>query len=158
MRAGMAVAMAASFVVALTIPEAWHDAPGGLDGPLVLVGAYLLVRCVHLTLYVVAAAGDRGLRHQLAVSWGPLLASAALLVPGALLALYLAGHLLFKQRMHGTLSLPRLVAIGVLLAALPAAIVLPPLVGVAGLVLILAALAGVETTRYAQARRSLRDA
>jgi low temperature requirement protein LtrA len=66
-------------------------------------------------------------------------------------ALYLAGHLLFKQRMHGTLSLPRL-------AALPAAIVLPPLVGLAGLVLILAALAGVETTRYAQARRSLRDA
>jgi hypothetical protein len=42
LRAGMAVAMAAIFVVALTIPEAWHDAPGGLDGPLVLVGAYLL--------------------------------------------------------------------------------------------------------------------
>jgi hypothetical protein len=48
------------------------------------VGAYLLVRCVHLTLYGVAAAGDRGLRHQLAISWRPLLASAALLVPGAL--------------------------------------------------------------------------
>jgi hypothetical protein len=46
----MAVAMAAVFVVALTIPEAWHDAPGGLNGPLVLVGAYLMVRCVHLTL------------------------------------------------------------------------------------------------------------
>jgi hypothetical protein len=44
LRAGMAVAMAAIFVVALTIPEAWHDAPGGLDGPLVLVGAYLVVR------------------------------------------------------------------------------------------------------------------
>jgi hypothetical protein len=40
---------------------------------------------VHLALYGVAAAGDRGLRHQLALSWGPLLASAALLVPGALL-------------------------------------------------------------------------
>jgi Bacterial low temperature requirement A protein (LtrA) len=38
LRAGMAVAMAAIFVVAPTIPEAWHDAPGGLDGPLVLVG------------------------------------------------------------------------------------------------------------------------
>ncbi len=37
-RAGMAVAMAAIFVVALTIPEAWQDAPGGLSGPLVLVG------------------------------------------------------------------------------------------------------------------------
>jgi low temperature requirement protein LtrA len=73
-------------------------------------------------------------------------------------ALYLAGELLFKQRMHSTLSLPRLVAIGVLLAALPAAIALPPLVGLAGSVLILAALIVVETTRYAQSRRSLRDA
>ena len=316
LRAGMAVAMAAIFVVALTIPEAWHDAPGGLNGPLVLVGAYLLVRCVHLALYAVAAAGDRELRHQLAITWGPLLASAALLVAGALVggraqtwlfagallvdwagvyltsregdwrlhsaghwterhgnfiilaigesvvaigagaaqqpistpllagavlgvavavglwwlyfdvaslaaeqrlteiqgqarvrlvveaytyghfpivagivlaalgvegvlahadetkalggfpaaamfggvALYLAGELVFKQRLHGTLSLPRLVAIGVLLAALPAAAVLPPLAGLAGLVVILAALIVVETTRYAQTRRDLRGA
>jgi low temperature requirement protein LtrA len=316
LRAGMAVTMAAVFVVALTIPEAWQDAPGGLNGPLVLVGAYLLVRCMHLTLYAVAAAGDRGLRHQLVITCGPLLAGAALLVPGALLggwtqtllftaallvdwggiyltsrrgnwrlhsvahlterhglfiilaigesvvaigvgaaqkpisvplllaavlgvaaavglwwlyfdvaslaaehrllevhgqarvrlaleaytyghlpivagivvaalgvegvlahaeeskplgafyaaalfggvALYLAGHLLFKQRMHSTLGLPRLVAIGVLLAALPAAIVLPPLAGLAGLVLILAVLVSVETTRYAQTRRSFRNA
>ena len=43
---------------------------------------------------------------------------------------------------------PRLVAIGVLLAALPAAIVLPPLAGLAGLVLILAAPVSFETTRY----------
>jgi low temperature requirement protein LtrA len=313
-RAGMAVAMAAIFVVALTIPEAWQDAPGGLNGPLVLVGAYLLVRCVHLILYAVAAAGDRELRHQLAITWGPLLASAALLVAGVLVggrtqtllfaaallvdwvgvwltsrqgnwrlrsaghwterhgnfiilalgesvvaigagaaqqpistpllvgavlgvavavglwwlyfdvaspaaehrlaeardhararlaleaytfghfpivagivlaalgvegvlahvdetkplgafyalplfggvALYLAGELLFKQRMHNLLSLPRLVAIGVLLAALPAAVVLPPLVGLAGLVLIMAALIVVETTQYAQTRRNLR--
>jgi low temperature requirement protein LtrA len=315
LRAGMALAMAAIFVVALTIPEAWQDAPGGLDGPLVLVGAYLLVRCVHLSLYAVAATGDRELRHQLAITWGPLLASAALLVAGVLVggwtqtwlfagallvdwvgvwltsrqgswrlhsaghwterhgnfiilaigesvvaigvgaaqqpistpllfgavlgvavavglwwlyfdvaslaaehrfaeargqararlaleaytfghfpivagivvaalgiegvlahadetkplggfyaaalfggaALYLAGELLFKQRMHGALSLPRLVAIGVLLAALPAAVALPPLVGLAGLVLILAALVLVETIRYAQDRRSLRN-
>jgi low temperature requirement protein LtrA len=84
-RAGMAVAMAAIFVVDLTIPEAWQDAPGGLNGPLVLVGAYLLVRCVHLTLYAVAATGDPGLRRQLTITWGPLLASAALLIPGVLL-------------------------------------------------------------------------
>ena len=58
LRVGMSVAMAAIFVVALTIPEAWHDAPGGLDGPLVLVGAYLVVRCAHLGLYAVAATGD----------------------------------------------------------------------------------------------------
>jgi low temperature requirement protein LtrA len=314
LRAGMAVAMAAIFVVALTIPEAWEDAPGGLNGPLVLVGAYLLVRCVHLTLYAVAATGDPGLRRQVAVTWLPTLAGGALLVAGALLggwtqtllfagalvvegagvylisrhgnwrlhsvghlterhglfmilaigesvvaigvgaaqqpisaplllgailgvavavclwwlyfdvvslaaehrlleargqarvdlaveaytyghfplvagivlaalgvegvlahadeteplgafyalpllggvALYLAGQLLFKRRIHSTLSLPRLVTIGVLLAALPAAVVLPPLAGLAGLVLFLAALVMVETIRYAEDRRSLR--
>jgi low temperature requirement protein LtrA len=314
LRAGMAVAMAAMFVIALTIPEAWQDAPGGLDGPLVLVGAYLLVRCVHLTLYAVAAIGDQGLRRQVAITWPPTLAGVVLLVAGALLggwtqtwlfaaaivvegagvyllsrhgswrlrsvahlterhglfiilaigeslvaigagaaqqpistpllvaavlgvatavglwwlyfdmvslaaeqrlaeaqgqarvdlaveaytyghfpivagivlaalglegvlahagetrplgafyalplfggvALYLAGQLLFKRRMHHLLSLPRLVATGVLLAALPAAVVLPPLVGLAGLVLILAVLIVVETTRYAQLRRNLR--
>jgi low temperature requirement protein LtrA len=316
LRAGMAIAMAAMFVVALTIPEAWQDAPGGLNGPLVLVGAYLLVRCVHLTLYAVAATGDPGLRQQVAITWLPTVAGAALLVAGALLgdwtqtllfaaallvegvgvyltsrhgnwrlrsvahlterhglfiilaigesvvaigvgaaqqpisapllvaailgvaaavclwwlyfdmvslaaehrllqargqarvdlaveaytyghfpivagivvaalgiegvlahagdskslgafyalplfggvALYVAGQLLFKHRMHNLLSLPRLVTTGVLLAALPAAVVLPPLVGLAGLVLILAALVVVETTRHAQVRRSLRGA
>jgi hypothetical protein len=60
LRAGMVVAMAAMFVIALTIPEAWRDAPGGLNGPLVLVGAYLLVRAVHLTVDAVAATGDPG--------------------------------------------------------------------------------------------------
>jgi low temperature requirement protein LtrA len=82
--------------------------------------------------------------------------SAAAMFGGV--ALYLAGELVFKQRLHGTLSLPRLVAIGVLLAALPAAAVLPPLAGLAGLVVILAALIVVETTRYAPTRRDLRGA
>src|ERR687894_2428998 len=72
-RGAMAVAMAALFVVALTIPEAWDDAEGGLDGPLVLVGAYLIVRCVHLSVYGVAARDDPGLRRQLTISWGPTL-------------------------------------------------------------------------------------
>jgi hypothetical protein len=73
-------------------------------------------------------------------------------------ALYVAGQLLFKRRMHNALSVPRLVATGVLLAALPAAVVAPPLAGLAGLVLILAALIVVEATRDAQVRRSLRGA
>src|SRR4029450_4850225 len=53
---------------------------------------------------------------------GPFYASA--LFGGV--ALYLAGYVLFKRRMHRTLSLPRLVAIGVLLAALAAAVCPPP--------------------------------
>jgi low temperature requirement protein LtrA len=314
LRAVMAVAMAGMFAVALTIPEAWHDEPGGLNGPLVLVCAYLLVRGVHLTVYAVAATGDPGLRRQVAITWLPTIVAAAVLVSGALLggwtqtllfavallvewvgaylpsrhgnwrlrspvhlterhglfiilaigesvvaigfgaaeqpisgpllfaailgvaaavclwwlyfdvvslaaehrlleargqarvdlaveaytyghfpivagivlaalgvegvlahageskplgtfyalplfggfALYLAGHLLFQGRTHSGLSLPRLVATGVLLAALPAAVVLPPLAGLAGLVVILAALIVVETTRDAQARHRLR--
>ena len=71
-------------------------------------------------------------------------------------ALYLAGHLLFKQRMYAALSVPRLVTVGVLLLALPAAAFLPPLVGLAGLVLLLGVLIGVETRRYAALRAGVR--
>ncbi|WP_433728896.1 low temperature requirement protein A [Actinoplanes sp. CA-051413] len=313
LRAGMVVAMAAMFVVALAIPEAWHDAPGGLSGPLVLVCAYLLVRSVHLMVYAVAATGDAGLRHQVTITWLPLLVGAGLLVTGALLggwaqlllfavalvvdwagiyvtarhgawrlhspahlterhglfvilalgesvvaigvgaagqpisvpllvaavlgvgvavclwwlyfdvvasaaehrllradgqarvslavdaytyghfplvagivltalgvegvvahagdteplgawyalslyggaALYLGGHLLFAYRMHTVLSAPRLVAAGVLLAAVPAAVVLPPTAGLAGLVAVLTALIIAETNRWSP-RRFLR--
>jgi low temperature requirement protein LtrA len=316
LRAGIIVAMGAMFVVALTVPEAWRDAPGGLNGPLVLVCAYLLVRCVHLALYAVAATGDPALRHQIAITSLPAAASTALLVSGALLAggaqtllfavallvdwfgiyltsrrgnwrlhspahlterhglfiilaigesvvaigvgaagqpistpllfaavlavaavvclwwlyfdmaslaaehrlveargqarvnlaveaytyghfpvvagivlaalgvegvlahageseplgvfstlalfggfaLYLAGHVLFNRRMHGTLSLPRMLATCVFLAAMPAATVVAPLGALAGSVVILTALIVVESTRYAQARRSLRGA
>lgn len=84
LRAAMAVAMAAMFVVALTIPEAWHDAPGGLDGPVVLVCAYLVVRCLHLAVYTVAARDDRALVHQLAISWFWLGVTGAPLLIGAL--------------------------------------------------------------------------
>ncbi|MCK2212259.1 low temperature requirement protein A [Actinomadura sp. ATCC 31491] len=314
-RAGMAVATAAVFVVALTVPEAWHDAPGGLSGPLVLVGAYLLVRVVHLAVYGVAAGEDQGLRRQLALSWATLLAGVPPLVAGALLggwtqtllfaaalgvdwagtyltsrrgnwrvhsaahwcerhglfvllaigesvaaigvgaagsaigapllaaavlgmavalclwwlyfdvvalaaehrlvrtlgairvkmvveaytyghfpivagivvtalgvegvlahagegaalggfyapalyggaALYLGGHVLFGARVHAVLSLPRLVAVAALLVGLPVAIMMPPLAGLAGLVLVLVALVAVETTRYAEQRRDLRE-
>ena len=302
-RAAMAVAMAGMFVVALAIPEAWVDAEGGLDGPLVLIIAYVFVRCVHLTAYMLVARGDAGLGRQVAISWGPMVAGAVLLVAGVLagghvqtaafaaavvvdwgglflttradrwrfhsvshfterhglfvllaigeslfaigvgaagqpvsspllmaavlgvaaalclwwlyfavvsgadgtsagggaaparvrlaieaysyghfpivagiivgavgvesvlahagdgvplgrfsaatlyggFALYLAGHLLFKQRLYGALSVPRLVTAGVLLLLLPAAAVLPPLVGLAGVVLVLGFLIVVET-------------
>jgi ABC-type branched-subunit amino acid transport system permease subunit len=104
---------------------------------------------------VVAALGIEGVLAH-AGDGKPLGAFYALALSGVVL--YLAWQLLFKRRMHNLLSLPRLVATGVLLAALPAAVVLPPLVGLAGLALILAALIVVETTRYAQIRRNLRGA
>ncbi|MEU8612474.1 low temperature requirement protein A, partial [Actinoplanes sp. NPDC048791] len=70
-------------------------------------------------------------------------------------ALYLGGHLLFAYRMHTVLSAPRLVAAGVLLAAVPAAVVLPPAAGLAGLVAVLTALIIAETNRWSP-RRFLR--
>jgi low temperature requirement protein LtrA len=85
LRAAMAVATVAVFVIAVTVPEAWDDAPGGLHGPLVLVCAFLLVRCLHLTVYTVAARGEPALRRQIALSWAPTGAGGALLVTGVLL-------------------------------------------------------------------------
>ena len=62
-----------------------HDAEGGLDGPLVLVGGYLVVRCVHLVVNAVAAQSDAGLRHRISVSWFWPALGGGLLVAGALL-------------------------------------------------------------------------
>jgi low temperature requirement protein LtrA len=84
-RGAMAVAMAAMFVVALAIPEAWHDGDGGLNGPLTLVIAYVLVRCVHLAAYALVARDDFELRHQVAIAMVPTVIGAALLVGGVLL-------------------------------------------------------------------------
>jgi hypothetical protein len=58
--------------------------------------------------------------------------------------------------LYAALSVPRLVTAGVLLLALPAAAFLPPLVGLAGLVLVLGVLIVVETRRYAALRGGVR--
>ncbi|MBD3783782.1 MAG: low temperature requirement protein A [Micrococcales bacterium] len=86
LRLALVVATAVMFVASLAIPEAFHDQPGGLSGPLVLVGCYAAVRLVHLAVYLVVAGEDRRLRRQvvlsLATSAGP---ASVLLVVGALL-------------------------------------------------------------------------
>ncbi|KAB1914528.1 low temperature requirement protein A [Micromonospora sp. AMSO31t] len=83
-RAGFLVAMAALFVAALAMPQAWTSGPG-LDGPLLVALAYVLLRVVHLGLYHWAAAGVPGLRERIrffaavsAVGWVPLLLGALL--------------------------------------------------------------------------------
>lgn len=81
---GMIVALAAMFVVALAIPEAWSDLPGGLSGPLVLGVAYIVVRAVHLLLFLAAAQGDADLRHQLLVALIPWGLGSTMLVAGSL--------------------------------------------------------------------------
>jgi low temperature requirement protein LtrA len=57
-------AMAAMFVMAVTVPEAFRDLPGGLDGPVVVAFAYLAVRVLHLVMFFVLSGDDPGLRRQ----------------------------------------------------------------------------------------------
>jgi low temperature requirement protein LtrA len=204
----MAIAMAAIFVVALTIPEAWQDAPGGLNGPLVLVGGWtqtllfaaaLLVDWVGVYLtsrhgnWRLRSAGHWTERHGeliilalgesvVAIGVGaasqpisaPLLLAAILGVAAAVGLCWLyfdVASLAAERRLLEAVGQARVrlaleaytyghfpIVAGIVVAALPAAVVLPPLVGLAGLVLILAALIVVETTRYAQIRRNLRGA
>jgi low temperature requirement protein LtrA len=80
--------MAAMFVAALAIPEAYDDFAGGLSGPVVFAACYGVVRVAHVGLYAVAAAsgGDRGLILQLARFTGVMTISVVLLVVGAALS------------------------------------------------------------------------
>jgi low temperature requirement protein LtrA len=84
LRGAYIVAMAALFLVALAIPEAWGDEGGGISAPLLFAAGLTVVRTTHLGVYAVAAAGDSGLRRQLARTAVPVGGSAALLLAGAL--------------------------------------------------------------------------
>lgn len=86
-RVAMFVAMGGGFLAALTIPEAFDDAPGGWYGPLVFAIAYLIVRLVHLAMYVLASAEDSQLRNQvLRWSLGSITIGTTLLVIAAMTA------------------------------------------------------------------------
>ncbi len=63
-RVAMFGAMAATFVLALAVPEAFDDLPGGLPGPVVVALAYLAVRVLHLAIFVLASSDDPALRRQ----------------------------------------------------------------------------------------------
>jgi low temperature requirement protein LtrA len=84
-RGAVIVAMAAMFMVALAIPEAWGDEGGGIDAPVLLAAALAVVRLTHLAVYALAAAGDAGLRRQLVRTAVLVGGAAALLLVGAVL-------------------------------------------------------------------------
>jgi low temperature requirement protein LtrA len=71
-KVAMFVAMAAMFVVALSVPEAFDDLPEGRSGPVVIALGYLAVRAVHLAILWAAARAtdDAALRRQL-IRWAP---------------------------------------------------------------------------------------
>jgi low temperature requirement protein LtrA len=81
-RAAMFSAMAAMFVMALAVPEAFDDRPGGLAGPVVVAFAYLSIRLLHLGMFWLAARTehDRGLRAQLLLFMPSLFGSTAILL------------------------------------------------------------------------------
>ena len=64
MRLALLVVAATMFVACLAIPEAFHDQPGGRNGPLVVVVCYAIVRVVHIGVYLVVAGDDHALRRQ----------------------------------------------------------------------------------------------
>ena len=61
----MLAAMAAMFIFALAIPEAFDDLRGGLYGPVVVPICYLVFRLLHLTMFWVVSRRDPVLRRQI---------------------------------------------------------------------------------------------
>jgi low temperature requirement protein LtrA len=81
-KATMFASMAAMFVMALSVPEAFEDLDGGLNGPVVIAFAYLAVRVLHLAIFWIVAgtSEDRGLRGQLIRFAPSLIGSTAILL------------------------------------------------------------------------------
>jgi low temperature requirement protein LtrA len=82
-RIAMFASMGGVFVIAITIPEAFDDGPGGLHGPTVFAVCYLVVRLVHVFMFWIISREDREFRGQI-LRWIPSLvvATALLLVAG----------------------------------------------------------------------------
>jgi low temperature requirement protein LtrA len=78
------VAMAVMFLVALAIPEAFHDLDGGIDGPYLIAGCYFAFRLTHVVLFWVYARDDDGLQRQLIRFFPTLILSTSFLVLAAM--------------------------------------------------------------------------
>lgn len=84
-RIAMIVAMTAIIVVGLVVLEAYDDLPGGLDGPLVFVGAYLVARVTHAIFFVLVEEDPVVQRRALLTVTLSVLPCGALLIAGAVL-------------------------------------------------------------------------
>ncbi|MET7773101.1 low temperature requirement protein A [Nocardia sp. NPDC005366] len=63
-RVAMFAAMGGGLIAAITIPEAFHDLPGGWFGPLVFAIAYMVTRLIHVGVFYIASSADPQLRGQ----------------------------------------------------------------------------------------------
>ncbi|MDO3704680.1 low temperature requirement protein A [Micromonospora sp. C28SCA-DRY-2] len=79
------VTMAAAFVLALTLPKAFVDRPGGLSGPLVFATCYFLVRASQVSIFLWVGRGNRDLRQRWLLMALPVLLATSLVVTAALL-------------------------------------------------------------------------
>jgi low temperature requirement protein LtrA len=69
-RAVLLAVMAAMFLLALAIPQAFTDQPGGHNGPVVVALCYFAFRALYLLLFWIIGREDPGLRQQL-LRWTP---------------------------------------------------------------------------------------
>ncbi|MBB5825283.1 low temperature requirement protein A [Micromonospora carbonacea] len=84
------VTVAATFLLALSMPGAFTDRPGGLNGPLVFAGCYFLVRAAQLAVLGWVARGDPVRLRRWAWLAGLPVVAAALLVAAALVPPWIA--------------------------------------------------------------------
>ncbi|MGW4499778.1 low temperature requirement protein A [Micromonospora sp. NPDC004336] len=75
---------AAVFVLALILPKAFVDRPGGLSGPVVFAVCYFLVRASEVTIFLWVARADRAVRRRTLPFVLPVLLATALLLAAAL--------------------------------------------------------------------------
>lgn len=87
-RLAMFTAMAGLLVVALGMPEWFHDAPAGLagfiDAPVLVALAYVAVRVAHIALFAIAGRGSPGLGAAVARFGSAVAVAAVLVITGAI--------------------------------------------------------------------------
>lgn len=80
---GFALA-ATVFVLALSLPKAFTDRPGGLPGPVVFAVCYFLVRATQVTVFLWVVRTDREVRRRMPVLILPFLIATGLILTAAL--------------------------------------------------------------------------
>ncbi len=111
---------------------------------------------IHLFLVFGIVLVALGLKKTLLDIESPLKAVAAVALFGGV-ALYLVAHIAFRLRNVGTLNRQRLVAAGIILALLPAGLMLPSIASLSLVTAVLVILVTYEAVHFKEARHAIRD-